>query len=105
MLFRSPCDIVKLPLYGLYGLRYALALHLFLDAAKALEPCLYAADGVAVMGKGVFLIQYIEFGFHLHHGAFVIAHQLKEGPRPFLQPLKCAAFTCGGKLAYHFVMV
>jgi len=37
-----------------------------------------AADGLAVKPQGKLFVEYVQLGFNLHHGTFIIGHQARK---------------------------
>ena len=82
-----PRDVAEVFLDALHRQGQALALELLQDALRGLEPGLDGLDGVAVILEGQLLVEHVELGLDLHHGAAVAAHQLPVGPGVGLEPV------------------
>ena len=80
-------DVPQVFLDAFHRQRNALAHGLVHDAFRRLDAGFDAFDRVAVIAQGKFLVQHVEFGFHLHQRAAVAGHQLLIGHGVFLQPV------------------
>ena len=82
-----PGDVAEVFLDALHRQGQALPGELFQDALRGLEPGLDGLDGVAVILEGELLVEHVELGLDLHHGAAVAAHQLPVGAGIGLEPV------------------
>ena len=59
----------------LYGRLNALAVHFVHYADRVLHAGLYGLNGIVVVECGKLVVEHVQLGFYLHHGAFIIGHQ------------------------------
>ena len=74
-------NVVEVLLDAVHCNRMVLTMQLFQNALRRFEPRLDSFYRIAVVLQRQLLVDHVELGFHFHHRAAVVAHQLAVGLR------------------------